>query len=104
MLRTEHQHQQQGGAGSKFQPYAKRGIPLGYCRDWLSWIVWLARNERVAKLGHATFGNEDKILDLVGEMQVIDRKRNDQPERRRKLDRIRTRRKKRKRRRPYIRH
>ena len=67
-----HQHQQQRGAGSKFRPYAKRGILVGHDRSSLCWYIWLTQEAKLVKSAHVTFHPEGKLLDIVGELEAVE--------------------------------
>ena len=67
-----HQHQQQRGAGSKFHPYAKRGILVGHDRSSLCWYIWLTQEAKLVKSAHVTFHPEGKLLDIVGELEAVE--------------------------------
>ncbi|CAM9753325.1 unnamed protein product [Choristocarpus tenellus] len=41
-----HQDKQQRGIGSKFHPYAKRGMIMGHDRTSLCWYIWLPREAK----------------------------------------------------------
>ena len=67
-----HQNQQQRGAGSKFHPYAKRGILVGHDRLSPCWYVCLMQETKIVQSSHITFESEAKILDIVGELNAVE--------------------------------
>ncbi|CAN0455718.1 unnamed protein product, partial [Discosporangium mesarthrocarpum] len=62
-----HQNMKQRGSGSKFHPYAKRGILVGHDRASLAWRVWLPQEGEFLTSAHVTFQHEERPLELVGE-------------------------------------
>ena len=61
------QRQQQRGAGSKFPPYARRGILVGHDRSSTSWYVWITQERKIVESFHVTFEREERVLGLIGE-------------------------------------
>ncbi|CAN0469527.1 unnamed protein product, partial [Discosporangium mesarthrocarpum] len=62
-----HQNKKQRGSGSKFHPYAKRGILVGDDRTSLAWHVWLPQEGKFVTSAHVTFQHEERLLELLGE-------------------------------------
>lgn len=39
--------------------------------DSRSWLVWCTQDLKLVKSAHVTFENEDRVFDLVGEVQEV---------------------------------
>ncbi|CAM9938823.1 unnamed protein product, partial [Choristocarpus tenellus] len=62
-----HQDKQQRGAGSKFHPYAKRGIIMGHDHTSLCWYIWLPQEAKLVTSVQVTFEPDKHIMDFVWE-------------------------------------
>lgn len=67
-----HQHQQQRGVDSKFNPYAKKDILISHDRFSSCWYVWPTQNDRLMKSSYIILWPEERLRDTVGEIKTVD--------------------------------